>query len=93
MEVEKRDKWVFIVNPIAGNGFAKTLVPDFRKGLITGFKLTRIFYLSLAHRFRLKYPLKIINNMLRWIKDMPENIMADLCPESCRASHMYQSRS
>ncbi|HUV01340.1 MAG TPA: diacylglycerol kinase family protein [Bacteroidales bacterium] len=31
MEVEKRDKWVFIVNPIAGNGFAKTLVPEIKE--------------------------------------------------------------
>ena len=23
----KKEKWVFIVNPIAGNGFAKTMVP------------------------------------------------------------------
>lgn len=26
----QEDKWVFIVNPIAGNGFAKTLVPDIK---------------------------------------------------------------
>jgi diacylglycerol kinase (ATP) len=27
MEFEKKDKWIFIVNPVAGNGFAKTMVP------------------------------------------------------------------
>ena len=27
----KTDKWVFIVNPIAGNGFAKTLIPEIEK--------------------------------------------------------------
>jgi diacylglycerol kinase (ATP) len=31
MTEESKDKWVFIVNPIAGNGFAKTLVPDIEK--------------------------------------------------------------
>jgi YegS/Rv2252/BmrU family lipid kinase len=30
MPVEK-EKWIFIVNPIAGNGFAKTLVPEIEK--------------------------------------------------------------
>ncbi len=24
----KGEKWIFIVNPIAGNGFAKTMVPE-----------------------------------------------------------------
>ena len=28
---ERKDKWIFIVNPIAGNGFAKTLVPEIEK--------------------------------------------------------------
>jgi YegS/Rv2252/BmrU family lipid kinase len=28
MEEEKKEKWVFIVNPIAGNNFAITLVPE-----------------------------------------------------------------
>jgi YegS/Rv2252/BmrU family lipid kinase len=27
----KPEKWIFIVNPIAGNGFAKTLVPEIKK--------------------------------------------------------------
>jgi len=31
MAEERKDKWVFIVNPIAGNGFAKTLVPEIEK--------------------------------------------------------------
>lgn len=31
MTEERKDKWVFIVNPIAGNGFAKTLVPEIEK--------------------------------------------------------------
>lgn len=29
--LEKTDKWIFIVNPIAGNGFAGTLVPEIEK--------------------------------------------------------------
>jgi len=28
---ERKDKWIFIVNPVAGNGFAKTLVPEIEK--------------------------------------------------------------
>lgn len=27
----KKDKWVFIVNPTAGNGFAKTLIPEIER--------------------------------------------------------------
>jgi diacylglycerol kinase (ATP) len=33
MEKNKKEKWVFIVNPIAGNGFAKTMVPVIEKML------------------------------------------------------------
>lgn len=28
MEKDKEEKWIFIINPTAGNGFAKTLVPE-----------------------------------------------------------------
>ena len=28
MNPNQKEKWVFIVNPIAGNGFAKTMVPE-----------------------------------------------------------------
>lgn len=31
MTGEKQEKWIFIVNPIAGNGFAKTLVPEIER--------------------------------------------------------------
>ncbi|MCX6328861.1 MAG: diacylglycerol kinase family lipid kinase [Bacteroidia bacterium] len=31
MAEDKSEKWIFIVNPIAGNGFAKTLVPEIEK--------------------------------------------------------------
>jgi diacylglycerol kinase (ATP) len=31
MTEEKREKWIFIVNPIAGNSFAVTLVPEIEK--------------------------------------------------------------
>ena len=27
MNPELKEKWIFIVNPIAGNGFAKTMIP------------------------------------------------------------------
>jgi YegS/Rv2252/BmrU family lipid kinase len=31
MAEDKSEKWIFIVNPIAGNGFAKTLVPEIER--------------------------------------------------------------
>ncbi len=31
MAEEKTEKWCFIVNPIAGNGFAKTMIPEIEK--------------------------------------------------------------
>jgi YegS/Rv2252/BmrU family lipid kinase len=30
MTAESKKKWIFIVNPIAGNGFAKSLIPEIR---------------------------------------------------------------
>jgi len=34
MTEEKKEKWIFIVNPIAGNSFAGTLVPEIENKLM-----------------------------------------------------------
>ena len=38
-----KKKWVFIVNPVAGNGFAKTLVPKLRE-MIENITLKQILF-------------------------------------------------
>ena len=50
MTEERKDKWIFIVNPIAGNGFAKTLVPEIEKKIaINGIDGEIVFTERIGH--------------------------------------------
>jgi HAD superfamily hydrolase (TIGR01490 family) len=60
------------------------VVAGHKKGLFTGWDFVNAIFLSFAFRFKLKDPYRIVVNMVRWVKGMPENIMNDLCLEVCR---------
>ena len=53
----------------------------FRNGLLTPADLLNALFLSLAFRFNLKDPQKIIDDMVSWVKGIPESRIADLCTE------------
>ena len=52
-----------------------------RKGLMTHWDLINAIFLSIEFRLKLKDPLKIIDNMVSWVKGIPENTLVDLCKE------------
>jgi HAD superfamily hydrolase (TIGR01490 family) len=67
-----------IANSISGKSLARSA---FRKGLLTYRDLAGAIFLSLLFRLKLRDPLKIIDEMVSWVKGIPENSMAELCTE------------
>ncbi len=53
----------------------------FGKGLLRRRDLANAVFLSLLFRLKLKDPLKIIDDMIGWVKGIPENSMDELCSE------------
>jgi HAD superfamily hydrolase (TIGR01490 family) len=67
-----------IAKSISGKELAKGA---FRKGLLTHWDLVNAIVLSLLFRFNLKGQLKIIDDMVSWVKGIPEKTIIDLCNE------------
>jgi putative phosphoserine phosphatase/1-acylglycerol-3-phosphate O-acyltransferase len=67
-----------ITNSISGKALARGA---YRKGLMSHWDLLSAIFLSFVFRFKLKDPLKIIDNMVSWAKGIPEKTMDDLCSE------------
>jgi HAD superfamily hydrolase (TIGR01490 family) len=67
-----------ITKSISGKELAKGA---FRKGLLTRLDLVKAIFLSLLFRFNLKGQLKIIDDMVSWVKGIPEKTIIDLCNE------------
>jgi len=65
-----------LTNTISGKELAKGA---FRKGLLTHWDLVKAIVLSLLFRFNLKGQLKIIDDMVSWVKGIPEKTIIDLC--------------
>jgi HAD superfamily hydrolase (TIGR01490 family) len=59
------------------------VIAGHKKGLFTGWDFANAIFLSVVFRFKFKDPYRIVANMVRWVKGMPENIMNDLCMEVC----------
>jgi HAD superfamily hydrolase (TIGR01490 family) len=67
-----------LTNSISGKALAAAA---FRKGLLSNWKLLNAAILSLEFRFRFRDQLKIIDEMVSWVKGIPENSIDDLCSE------------
>jgi HAD superfamily hydrolase (TIGR01490 family) len=67
-----------ITKAISGKALARGA---YGKGLLTIYDLANAIFLSLVYRFKLKDPLKIIDNMVSWVEGIPEKMMVDLCSE------------
>jgi HAD superfamily hydrolase (TIGR01490 family) len=67
-----------ITKSISGKELAKGA---FRKGLLTPWDLVKAIVLSLLFRLKLKGQLKIIDDMVSWVKGIPEKTITDLCTE------------
>jgi HAD superfamily hydrolase (TIGR01490 family) len=53
----------------------------FRKGLLKRSDLLNAVFLSLLFRLKLRDPLRIIDDMVSWVKNIPENSLVELCSE------------
>jgi HAD superfamily hydrolase (TIGR01490 family) len=67
-----------IAKSISGKELAKRA---FRKGLLAYRDMARAIFLSLLFRFNLKGQLKIIDDMVSWVRGIPEKTIIDLCNE------------
>lgn len=70
-----------ITGSISGKALARRA---FRKGLMTRYDLTNAIFLSLVFSLKLKDPLKIIDEMVRWVEGISEKTIVDLCSEVFR---------
>jgi HAD superfamily hydrolase (TIGR01490 family) len=67
-----------IADSISGKSLANGA---FRKGLLTTHDLINAIIASIQFRLKLRDPIKIIDEMVNWVKGIPENSLADLCSE------------
>jgi len=67
-----------LANSVSGKALAEAA---FRKGLLSNWKLLNAAVLSLEFRLRIRDQLKIIDEMVSWVKGIPENSIDDLCTE------------
>jgi HAD superfamily hydrolase (TIGR01490 family) len=67
-----------LTNSISGKALAAAA---FRKGLLSNWKLLNAAVLSIEFRLRIRDQLKIIDEMVSWVKGIPENSIEELCTE------------
>jgi HAD superfamily hydrolase (TIGR01490 family) len=52
-----------------------------RKGMMSGFDLIRAINLSLLYKYNLREEIKIINDMVSWVKGLPEKTILEISSE------------
>jgi len=67
-----------ITKSISGRALARAA---YRKGLMSHRNLINAIFISLLFRLNFKDPHKLLDQMVRWVKDIPENTIVDLCSE------------
>ena len=67
-----------ITKSISGRALA---IAAYRKGLMSHRDLINAIFISLLFRLKLKDPLKLIRQMVSWVKGIPESTIVDLCSE------------
>jgi phosphoserine phosphatase len=67
-----------ITKEISGHSLVRVA---FRKGHMSHVDLARAVYFSLVYKLNLRDPLKIINNMVTWVRGMTERTLMELCHE------------
>jgi HAD superfamily hydrolase (TIGR01490 family) len=67
-----------LANSISGKSLA---IAAYRKGLLSPWKILNALLLSVEFRFNLRDQLSIIDDMVSWVKGIPEKSIEDLCTE------------
>jgi HAD superfamily hydrolase (TIGR01490 family) len=67
-----------IGSAISGNALTRRA---YKKGLMSRSDMIRAIYLSLGYKIGIINPEKIINEMVGWVKGLPEDTISQLCME------------
>jgi HAD superfamily hydrolase (TIGR01490 family) len=67
-----------VAKSVSGTELAKNAL---RKGYLSYSNLIYALYNSLAHKLNLRDEQKIVEEMVRWVKDLTEKSLLDLCTE------------
>jgi putative phosphoserine phosphatase / 1-acylglycerol-3-phosphate O-acyltransferase len=67
-----------LIKAVSGTELARGA---WKKGFLKWVDLVHALYLSVAYKFGLKDPVKIVNKMTEWVKGLPEEILNELCEE------------
>src|SRR5664279_554585 len=67
-----------LANSISGKALA---IAAYRKGLLSRWKILNALVLSIEFRLNLRDHLSIIDDMVSWVKGIPEKSIEDLCTE------------
>jgi HAD superfamily hydrolase (TIGR01490 family) len=70
-----------ITRAISGKALATVA---FKRRLMSGTDLLKAVFISLLYRLHLKDPVKIIDDMVSWVKGLPVETVADLCADVFR---------
>jgi HAD superfamily hydrolase (TIGR01490 family) len=70
-----------ITKAISGKALVRSAI---KKGLLTRSGLINAIFLFLLYKLGLRDPMKIINDMVGWVKGLPEKTLVDLCSEVFR---------
>jgi HAD superfamily hydrolase (TIGR01490 family) len=70
-----------LAGAISGNTLVRLA---WKKGQISLKDLLNAFYLYLLYKLKLRDPMKIIDEMVTWVKGKPEAWIEELCSEACR---------
>jgi HAD superfamily hydrolase (TIGR01490 family) len=71
-----------ITRVISGKALA---IEAYKRKLMSRTDLLKAVFISLAYRLNLRDPVRIIDDMVSWVKGLPEKTMADLCADVFRA--------
>jgi len=67
-----------LIKAVSGTELARGA---WKKGLMKWTDLVHALYLSLAYKFGLKDPVRIVNKMTGWVKGISEEVLNKLCSE------------
>jgi HAD superfamily hydrolase (TIGR01490 family) len=67
-----------LANSISGKAL---VLAAYRKGLLSRRKIMNALVLSIEYRLNLRDQLSIIDEMVSWVKDIPEKSIEDLCTD------------
>jgi phosphoserine phosphatase len=70
-----------ITRVISGKALA---IEAYKRKLMSRTDLLKAVFISLAYRLNLRDPVRIIDDMVSWVKGLPEKTMADLCADVFR---------